>query len=144
MEEVVIKIVDAVTPNILDGVNRLLPQLISNGKQVDQAELEAIINHQDVFLFVALINDRVVGVAQLTKYPRPEGAIAWVDCVIVDSAERGKGIATTLMDAVIAKAKTLGPLKLSLTSNAAREAANHIYTKLGFEPYDTNYYRYKF
>ncbi|MEL0283455.1 MAG: GNAT family N-acetyltransferase, partial [Ilumatobacter sp.] len=31
---------------------------------------------------------------------------------------------------------------VGLTSRPSREAANRLYQRLGFEPYDTNLYRY--
>ncbi len=139
-----IKIVDEATDALVAGINRLLPQLVSEDQKTTLAELEAVIRHEDVYFFVATIGDKVVGTAQLSAYPRAYGLMAWVDGVIVDSEVRGKGIATTLMQAVLAHAKTLGFKELNLTSAPKREAANYLYGKLGFERYETNYYRYTF
>jgi ribosomal protein S18 acetylase RimI-like enzyme len=140
--DVVVTIVDQVTDELVSGITRLLPQLLDEEKVVTAADLEAVIHHPNVFLFIATIGDTVVGTAQLSIYPRTYGPKAWIDGVIVDSEQRGKGIATIVMDAVLAHARKLNIEELSLTSSPKREAANHLYTKLGYEKYDTNYYRY--
>jgi GNAT superfamily N-acetyltransferase len=142
--DVSIKIVDQATPNIAAGIRRLLPQLLSKEKEFTVLDLEGLLQHENVYLFVAMLGDDVVGTAQLSTYPRAYGVMAWVDGVIVDSEVRGKGIATTLMEAVLAHARTLNLTELNLTSSPKREAANHLYQKLGFEQHETNYYRYKF
>ncbi|MFZ8877912.1 MAG: hypothetical protein ACO2Z4_10905 [Ilumatobacteraceae bacterium] len=36
-----------------------------------------------------------------------------------------------------------GAKNVSLTSRPSREAANRLYQRLGFEPYETNLYRYR-
>jgi ribosomal protein S18 acetylase RimI-like enzyme len=44
--------------------------------------------------------------------------------------------------AAIAEARRRGAKNVSLTSRSSREAANRLYRRLGFEPYDTNLYRF--
>jgi ribosomal protein S18 acetylase RimI-like enzyme len=43
---------------------------------------------------------------------------------------------------MIAHARALGCKTIELTSRPTREAANHLYRKLGFEIRDTNVYRF--
>ena len=47
-----------------------------------------------------------------------------------------------LLDAMVARARELGCKTVDLTSRPSREAANHLYRKIGFEPRETNVYRY--
>ena len=144
MEDVRIEIIERATQELAQGLTALMPQLLTHPVVVNMDKLALVIGQPGVKLFVALLGDKVVGTAQLTIYERTYAPVAWVDGVIVDSEERGKGIATTLMQAVIQASRELGLREVNLTSNPSREAANHLYTKLGFEKYDTNYYRYRF
>jgi ribosomal protein S18 acetylase RimI-like enzyme len=43
---------------------------------------------------------------------------------------------------MLEQAKSLGCVTVDLTSRPSREAANHIYKKLGFELRDSNVWRY--
>ena len=54
----------------------------------------------------------------------------------------GSGVGEALNRAAIAESAARGAKNVSLTSRASREAANRLYQRLGFEPYDTNLYRY--
>ena len=67
---------------------------------------------------------------------------AWIEDVIVDEASNGQGIGTALTAAMIERARALGCATVDLTSRPSREAANHLYKKVGFELRDTNVYRF--
>ena len=45
--------------------------------------------------------------------------------------------------AAVEEARRRGAKDVSLTSRPSREAANRLYQRLGFQPYETNLYRYK-
>lgn len=142
--DISVEAVSEVTPELLADLERLLPQLLKQPPAFDPQLVEKVVSNPDVHLFVAKRGDgRIVGTGQLCTYPRIYGPMAWVEGVVVDDAERGKGIAGTLVNAIIARARELGLPELNLTSGPHREAANHLYQKLGFERYDTNYYRMK-
>jgi len=66
-----------------------------------------------------------------------------VDDVVVADSYRGQGIATKLMEKVISIARERGHRYIDLTSRPSREAANHIYKKIGFQKRETNPYRLK-
>jgi ribosomal protein S18 acetylase RimI-like enzyme len=59
----------------------------------------------------------------------------------VDEPARG-GVGAALTKAMIDRARSLGCKTIELTSRPTREAANHLYRKLGFEVRETNVYRY--
>jgi ribosomal protein S18 acetylase RimI-like enzyme len=75
-------------------------------------------------------------------FPIPTGWRAWVEDVIVDQAVNGQGIGRRLTEAMLARAEELGCRTVDLTSRPSREAANALYRKVGFEPRETNVYRY--
>ena len=62
--------------------------------------------------------------------------------MIVDEASNGQGIGRMLTEAMLDRARTAGCKTVDLTSRPSREAANHLYRKVGFVPRDTNVYRY--
>jgi ribosomal protein S18 acetylase RimI-like enzyme len=62
--------------------------------------------------------------------------------VIVDASLNGRGIGTALTRAMVDHARDAGCKTVDLTSRPKREAANHMYRKLGFVERDTNVYRF--
>jgi ribosomal protein S18 acetylase RimI-like enzyme len=67
---------------------------------------------------------------------------AWIEDVVVDDAARGHGVGEALNLAAIEESRKRGAKNVSLTSRSSREAANRLYQRLGFEPYETNLYRF--
>ena len=83
---------------------------------------------------------RIVATATLCVSHTPEFTLGGVEAVVVDSNCRGKGLARQLMEHIFEEAKRLGCVKLHLTSNPRRVAANALYQIMGFQLYATNYY----
>jgi ribosomal protein S18 acetylase RimI-like enzyme len=86
----------------------------------------------------------IVGSATLVVFRIPDGVRARLESVVVDGARRGQGIGEALCREVIARARARGARKLDLTSTPAREAANRLYRRLGFQQRQTNVYRLDF
>ena len=61
---------------------------------------------------------------------------------MVDESARGQGVAEALNRAAIERARAAGAVSIDLTSRPSREAANRLYQRIGFEPRETNVYRY--
>ena len=80
--------------------------------------------------------------ATLVTFLIPTGFRSWVEDVIADPDHAGKGIGVTLCEAMIERARALGATTVDLTSRPSREAANHLYRKVGFTLRETNVYRY--
>lgn len=120
----------------------LVPQLSSSSPPPSADDLAAIIDAPDSVLFVARLEGRIVGALTLACYRIPTGLKAWIEDVVVDETARGQGVGEELSRAAIAEATRRGAKHVSLTSRSSREAANRLYRRLGFEPYDTNIYRY--
>jgi ribosomal protein S18 acetylase RimI-like enzyme len=76
--------------------------------------------------------------AMIFFQPRLEGTLAEIHTVIVDEKDRGQGIGDLLTEAMVAQAKKVARknaenISLYLTSKPAREPANKLYQKHGFE-----------
>jgi ribosomal protein S18 acetylase RimI-like enzyme len=138
----VIEIVTAVTDEVVVAFGRLIPQLSSSSPAPGPDELAAIVDDPSSVLYLARLDGRIVGSLTLALYQIPTGLKAWIEDVVVDQAARGKGIGEALNAAALDEARRRGAKDVSLTSRPAREAANRLYQRLGFRPYETNLYRY--
>ena len=119
----------------------LIPQL-SSSPPPSAEELAAIVDSPDAVLFVARSDGRIVGSLTLAFYRIPTGLKAWIEDVVVDASARGQGVGEQLNRAALDEAARRGAKNVSLTSRPSREAANRLYQRLGFQPYETNLYRY--
>lgn len=133
---------DRVDDELVSAFATLIPQLSSSSPPPSADQLQAIVDSPDSVLYVARLDDRVAGTLTLAFYRIPTGLKAWIEDVVVDDSARGRGVGEALNRAAIAEAAHRGAKHVSLTSRASREAANRLYRRLGFEPYDTNLYRY--
>jgi ribosomal protein S18 acetylase RimI-like enzyme len=139
---VLIRAADEVTDELVATFARLIPQLSSSSPGPTAAELVAIIAAPDQVLFLAELDGVVVGSLTLAWYRMPTGVKAWIEDVVVDESARGHGVGDALNRAAIDEARRRGAKHVNLTSRPSREAANRLYQRLGFRPYDTNLYRY--
>lgn len=132
---------DTVDDELVAAFAALIPQL-SSSPPPTAAELQAIVDSPDCVLFVARLDGRIAGSLTLAFYRIPTGLKAWIEDVVVDAAARGNGVGELLNLAAIDEARRRGAKHVSLTSRSSREAANRLYQRLGFVPYDTNLYRF--
>ena len=101
-----------------------------------------MIDSDDTVLFVARVDGVILGSLTLAFYRIPTGTKAWIEDVVVDTDARGHGVGELLSRAALDEARARGAKDVSLTSRPSREAANRLYQRIGFEPRDTNVYRY--
>jgi len=120
---------------------RLIPQLSSSSTPLTTSELAEIINSPSTVLFVARVENEIVGLLTLALFRIPTAMRAWIEDVVVDAAARGGGVGEALNLAALAEAKRRGVQTVDLTSRPSREAANRLYRRLGFVARDTNVYR---
>jgi len=134
-----------VNDGLVESFSRLIPQLSSSSPPPTSAELLSIIDNPNSVLFIAEVESdgerSVVGSLTLAFYRIPTGLKAWIEDVVVDESARGLGVGEALNLAAIDEARQRGAKNVSLTSRSSREAANRLYQRLGFEPYETNLYR---
>jgi ribosomal protein S18 acetylase RimI-like enzyme len=139
-----VEIATTLTPAIVEAVERLVPQLSSSSPPPSVEELGEVVASPATDLFIALADDgSVVGMSTLAVFRIPTGLRAWIEDVVVDQAASRGGIGTALTQAMVDRAAELGCVTVDLTSRPSREAANRLYQRLGFEPRETNVYRYR-
>jgi ribosomal protein S18 acetylase RimI-like enzyme len=136
-----VRIAASVDADLVAAVTALLPQLSRSAPPPTADQLARIVAHPATTLFVAEDDGRIVGSLTLAAFEIPTGRRAWIEDVVTDSAARGKGVASALVDAALAHAVGLGARTVDLTSRPDREDANRLYAKLGFEQRTTNVYR---
>jgi ribosomal protein S18 acetylase RimI-like enzyme len=136
--DIVVERVIEVTGEVLEAVRRLYPQL-TDGPIPTRAETARVLERGAVML-VARSERSIVGMATLVVARVLSGTTAHVEDVVVDARMRGFGIGERLMHELIAYARAEGADEVTLTSRPAREAANRLYQRLGFELGGTNYY----
>ena len=142
MAEPVIEIAQEATPELVEAMVRLLPQLSSSAPAPTSAELDEIATSPATVLLVARLDGRIVGSLTLALFRIPTGMRAWIEDVVVDEAARGHGVGDALNRAALEIAAERGARTVDLTSRPSREAANRLYRRLGFQARETNVYRF--
>ncbi len=143
MEEIEVFEASRVTPELEKALDRLVPQLSASSPPPTEEQLGSIVSSRSVVLLMARDPEsrELVGSLTLVLFRIPTGLRAWIEDVVVDEAARGKGVGEALNRAAIERARSAGARTVDLTSRPSREAANRLYTRLGFQPRDTNIYR---
>lgn len=142
-QDVSIKLINAPDEKLVDSLQALNVQLEPVGHTfLNQEMVEKIVSHPGNHLFTAQTGSgQIVGCLILTSYPTLGGDKSWIEDVVVDQNFRGLGIGKKLVLEALSHAKKLGIKQVNLTSRPQRETANKLYLSLGFEIYNTNYYR---
>jgi len=123
-------------------LNLLMKQLNPSLKEFTEENLLNIVQDNNVYLYIARdIHQNIVGTLTLITYQVPSGKRGYIEDVVVDEKERGKGLGKLLMHEAINKAQELGIETIGLTSRAERTAANSLYQSLGFQKRETNVYK---
>lgn len=131
-----------VTDELVEAFQCLTPQLSSSSPAPTRVQIQEIVDSPAVILLMARDEGKLVGSLSLVVFRIPTGVRAWIEDVVVDQVTRGKGIGEALTRAALDKAKELGVKTVDLTSRPSREAANRLYQRVGFQPRQTNMYRY--
>ncbi len=135
--------VGAVTPDLVASFARLIPQLSRSSPPPGEAELaEMVASPATVLLVAGTDDDEIVGTLTLVLFRIPTGLRAWIEDVVVDESARGTGVGEALTRSALDRAAVAGARSVDLTSRPSREAANRLYRRLGFQPRDTNVYRF--
>ncbi len=137
-----VEIASQASEELVAACHQLIPQLSSSAQPIMVSELAEIINSDSTLMFVARIDNKIVGLLTLAIFRIPTAVRAWIEDVVVDSSARGNGVGEALNHAAIAEAKRRGAKTVDLTSRPSREAANKLYKRLGFVERDTNVYRF--
>jgi ribosomal protein S18 acetylase RimI-like enzyme len=128
---------------VFEAVLSLVQQLASDAELPSKEYFKSILASENVHFFTGRLDDnRIVAMFTIGTYNIPTGTKVWIEDVVVDESQRGKGIGEEIMLFAIDYSKSLGARSVSLTSRPSRIAANRLYKKLGFVQYETNVYRY--
>ena len=135
--------VDSPSADVLEAINRLLPQLSASAQPMTPDSFEAIVSRSPDIRVVLLRDEEqhIRGMATLCFCLMPTGKKAWIEDVVVDRPCRGRGYGRQLLQHLIAEARQAGAKSINLTSRPSRIAANQLYQSLGFELRDTHVYR---
>jgi ribosomal protein S18 acetylase RimI-like enzyme len=138
-----VEIFDGQAEELAAAFEYLVPQLSSSNPGPAVDFVQTMLDSDAITQFVARDDhERIVGVATLVVFPIPTAWRAWIEDVIVDESLNGRGIGSSLTRAMVDHARDAGCKTVDLTSRPKREAANHMYRKLGFVERDTNVYRF--
>jgi ribosomal protein S18 acetylase RimI-like enzyme len=140
---VVVSEVTTATPEIVDALSALVPQLSSSAPAPTMAEIADIAASPATVLLIARDHEgTIVGSLTLVVFRAPTGPRAWIEDVVVDTGTRGQGIGAALVREALDRAGSWGARTVDLTSRPSREAANRLYLRLGFAQRQTNVYRW--
>jgi len=138
-----VEVFDGDAEELTAAFKELVPQLSKSNPPPGRDAVAAMLASSAITQFVARDEgDRIVGVATLVIFPIPTALRAWIEDVIVDESSSRQGIGSALTEAMLECARVAGCKTVDLTSRPVREAANHMYRKLGFVQRDTHVYRY--
>ena len=140
----IIEEITQMTSEVYGALIDLLPQVSASARRPTFSEAEEIVSTNATHLFMARdpMTLAIVGALTLVVFRIPTGVRAWIEDVVVDESERGKGIGRALCQAAISCAITAGARTVDLTSRVSRDAAHRLYESIGFQVRDTSVYRY--
>jgi ribosomal protein S18 acetylase RimI-like enzyme len=127
---------------LVGALARLVPQLSRTSPPPGPVELAELIAQPGTSLLVAREGTEILGLLTLLVFRIPTGLKARIEDVVVEESARGKGVGEALTREAIRLAGEAAVGHVELSSNPSREAANRLYRRLGFEPRETNVYRY--
>ena len=138
-----IKKVNRFSEKVYQAVLKLLPQLAPGADLPTRQYFKDMLASDNVHFFIAeLENEYIAGMLSIGTYSIPTGKKVWIEDVVVDETQRGKGLGKELMLFAIDYSGSLGAKEIELTSKPSRIAANKLYQELGFIVYETNVYKY--
>lgn len=140
-----IKEISSLSPEIKSSVQHFVDLLVSTPYKVSEEVLVGLVESENSHLFLAFDDaENIAGMLTVGIYYSPTGKKAWIEDVVVGSTARGQGVGEKLVQHAIEFVKSKDVSLLMLTSNPAREAANRLYPRVGFDKKETNVYKMSF
>lgn len=102
----------------------------------DEAVLAEIVNSDLLFLFLGIVDDRIMATCYLNLIPnlsRNASPYGIIENVVVDTEMRNKGYGQEIMRYAIDRAWEEGCYKVMLQTGSRREATHHFYRSCGFD-----------
>ena len=99
-----------VDDELVAAFERLTPQLSSSSPAPGADELAAIVASPATVLFIArdIDSGEILGSLTLALFRIPTGMRAWIEDVVVDEAQRGRGVGNALNQAALDRARAEG------------------------------------
>lgn len=141
--DVSVEIAREVSQELVDALDRLLPQLSSTAARLDRAAVEQILRCDANTVLLARASASIVGTLTLVLFPLASGLRGRIEDVVVDDAARGQGVASALIRYALQIAADAGARTVDLTSRPDRVAANRLYERLGFQARQSTVYRFE-
>ena len=135
--------IEEYSPDVLDALKILLPQLSKNAALPSMDLTKRIVESDATRLLFARQEEHILGMLTIVIFPIPTGVRAWIEDVVVDESGRGMGVGEALSEHALMLARSEGAKTVDLTSRPSREAANRLYQRIGFVSRDTNVYRFE-
>ncbi|MEN9824117.1 MAG: hypothetical protein RLZ04_2543 [Actinomycetota bacterium] len=139
---VTVEIAQSASAELVEAFARLIPQLSKSSPPPVDGEVAEMVSSPASDVLVARVDGRIVGTLTLVVFRIPTGVRAWIEDVVVDDSARGHGVGEALNQFALDLARSKGAKTVDLTSRPSREAANRLYQRIGFQPRETNVYRY--
>ena len=94
-----IEIATEVTDDLLDAMERLIPQLSRSNPPPDGEAVAEIVASEAAVLFLARdeTSGAIIGMLTLVLFRIPTGQRAWIEDVVVDEAAGGRGVGLSLI-----------------------------------------------
>ena len=138
-----IKKISRFSEQVFEAVLRLLPQLSPDAVLPSRQYIEDLLSSENIHFFIAEIdNKQIVGMLTIATYSIPTGKKVWIEDVVVDESQRGKGFGKELIKFALDYSRSLGAGSVALTSRPSRTEANELYKNMGFVRHETNVYKY--
>ncbi len=139
-----IREITAYSDKAYNALLKLLPQLDPQIKLPSKEFFKSILEAENTHFFAGETDDgEITGILTLSVYRIPTGTKFWIEDVVIDGSQRGKGYGKEIMLYAMKFAESMGAKSIDLTSRPYRIAANQLYIDLGFVRRDTNVYRYQ-
>ena len=131
------------TPEVVEALHRLLPQLNPTLTLPDAARVRRLVADPAVTLVLARDGGRIVGTATVIVYTTPYWIKARLDEVVVDAGARGKGVGEAIVRRCLELGRRIGAQVAELQSGRGevRAAANGLYKRIGFQVRDSDIFR---
>ena len=106
--------------------------------------LDAVLNDTHrLTLLCCMEGDTLLGMASMATYRVVSGYKGWIEDVVVDHTQRGRGIGRGLVSRLLEKGKQLGLTEILLFTGVQRKPAMALYESLGFKTKDSRIYIYE-
>lgn len=127
--------------SIQSQISKLFMQLSPKKKQVDLKDI--MLPENPMILVYCEDRGKVLGMASLCHYKVVSGNKGWIEDVVVDNDQRGRGIGKQLIETLIEVGNKMHLSEILLFTEDHRVDAIRLYTKLGFKLKESRIYTLK-